>query len=152
MRQRILAAFEYAEAEEDIEKCKAWLRFVVGGGPTGVELAGTLAEIARHTLRNEFRRCDPTQAHVMLIETGPRVLSIFPEALSTKAQQQLERLVVDVRTGTAVINVDERAILLGAEPIAAKTVLWAAGVAASSLGAKLYISLKISRFQKETAQ
>lgn len=142
IRQRILSAFEQAEAEEDVEKRAAWLRFVVvGGGPTGVELAGTLAEIARHTLRNEFRRCDPTQAHVMLIEAGSRVLSTFPEALSSKAQQQLERLGVHVRTGAAVTGVDEHGITLGQEPLAAKTVLWAAGVAASPLGVKLGVPL-----------
>jgi len=142
IRQRILAAFEHAEAEEDLEKRAAWLRFVViGGGPTGVELAGTLAEIARHTLCNEFRRCDPTQAHVMLVEAGPRVLSTFPEILSIKAQHQLERLGVDVRTGAAVTNVDDNGITLGTESIVAKTVLWAAGVAASPLGAKLGVPL-----------
>jgi NADH dehydrogenase len=101
LRRKLLLAFERAEAENDPEKKAAWLSFaVVGAGPTGVELAGTLAEIARHTLRNEFRHIDPASARVRLVEAGPRVLSSFPERLSQKAREQLERLGVEVLTGT----------------------------------------------------
>src|SRR5687768_16748275 len=129
LRRRILTAFERAEAEPDAATRAAWLTFaVVGGGPTGVELAGTLAEIARHTLRAEFRRIDSRSARVLLLEAGPRVLSTFPETLSAKARVQLERLGVEVRTGTAVAAIDGDGVLLGAERIAARTVLWAAGV------------------------
>src|SRR5690606_7181515 len=93
IRRRILLAFERAEAEHDEAARQAWLTFaVVGGGPTGVELAGTLAEIARHTLKREFRRIDSRQARVLLLEAGPRVLSSFPESLSAKARRQLEKL------------------------------------------------------------
>ena len=103
IRRRLLLAFERAEAAQDEAERAAWLSFaVVGGGPTGVELAGTLAEIARKTLRREFRRIDPAQAKVRLIEAGPRVLSSFPEELSEKARAQLQKLGVEVVTGTAV--------------------------------------------------
>jgi len=115
---------------------------VVGGGPTGVELAGTLAEIARHTLKREFRNIDPADAKVRLLEAGPRVLASFPESLSNKARQQLEHLGVDVVTGTPVKAIDANGYVLGDSAlgdrfVAARTVLWAAGVAASPLGALL---------------
>ncbi|UXI69118.1 NAD(P)/FAD-dependent oxidoreductase [Tahibacter amnicola] len=142
IRRRILTAFERAEAEVDPERRRAWLNFVViGGGPTGVELAGTLAEIARHTLRREFRRADPTRARIVLVEAGTRVLSTLPEPLSQKARQQLERLGVEVQTGAPVTAVDADGISLGDERIEARTVLWAAGVAASPLGRSLGVSL-----------
>lgn len=103
IRRRVLTAFERAEASDDEAERAAWLHFaVVGGGPTGVELAGTLAEIAHKTLRREFRRIDPSQAKVRLIEAGPRVLASFPESLSEKARAQLQRLGVEVVTGTPV--------------------------------------------------
>ena len=138
IRARILAAFEHAEAEPDAELRQRWLNFVViGAGPTGVELAGTLAEIARHTLQHEFRRIDPRHARVMLIEAGPRVLSAFPPSLSARAQQQLERLGVAVRSGCAVTAVHADWLEAGGERIEARTILWAAGVRASSLGALL---------------
>ncbi len=138
IRRRVLTAFERAEAETDPVKRAAWLNFVViGGGPTGVELAGTLAEIARHTLRREFRRVDPAAARVLLVEAGPRVLSALPEDLSAKAAAQLGRLGVEVHTGRAVTTIDADGIALGDERIAARTVLWAAGVAASPLGQRL---------------
>jgi len=135
LRRRILLAFERAEnAASDAER-DAWLTFaVVGGGPTGVELAGTLAEIARHTLRDEFRRIDPARAHVQLIEAGPRVLTAFDEGLSAKAAQQLQRLGVQVLTGTPVQAIDAQGYTRGGERTAARTVIWAAGVAASPLG------------------
>jgi len=142
IRRKVLTAFERAEAESDAEKRAAWLNFVViGGGPTGVELAGTLAEIARHTLRREFRRVDPAAARVLLVEAGPRVLSALPETLSAKAAAQLGKLGVEVHTGRPVTAVDADGIALGEERIAARTVLWAAGVAASPLGRCLGASL-----------
>ena len=142
IRRRILLAFERAEAEDDPAVRAAWLTFaIVGGGPTGVELAGTLAEIARHTLHGEFRRVDPRQARVLLLEAGPRVLSTFPEALSEKARRQLARLGVEVRTGVPVAAIDDAGVQLGEERIAAHTVLWAAGVAASPLARDLGVPL-----------
>jgi NADH:ubiquinone reductase (H+-translocating) len=143
IRRRILTAFECAEAEPDPVARAAWLTFaVVGGGPTGVELAGTLAEIARHTLRGEFRRIDPGSARILLLEAGPRVLSTFPESLSQKARTSLQQLGVEVRTGVAVTSIDAGGVVLGDnEPIAARTVLWAAGVAASPLARSLDVLL-----------
>jgi NADH dehydrogenase len=138
IRRRILAAFEAAEREEDPARREAWLDFVViGGGPTGVELAGTLAEIARHTLRHEFRRIDPRGARVHLLEAGPRLLPAMPESLSASAQRQLERLGVRVRCGQAVTAISEGRVQLGDDQLASHCVLWAAGVQASALGAQL---------------
>ena len=142
IRRRILSAFERAEAEPDAETRRALLTFaIVGGGPTGVELAGNLAEIARHTLKHEFRRIDPRESRVLLLEAGPRVLSSFPESLSAKARAQLERLGVEVRTGIPVRSIDEEGVQLGGERIAARTVLWAAGVAASPLARSFGVEL-----------
>ncbi|UGB38336.1 NAD(P)/FAD-dependent oxidoreductase [Frateuria soli] len=138
IRRRVLLAFERAEREDDPAERRAWLNFVVvGGGPTGVELAGTLAEIARHTLPREFRRSNPHSARVVLVEAGPRLLAAFDPELSAKAQRQLERLGVEVRTGTAVTAIDGAGVRLGEAPMPAYTVLWAAGVAASPLGRRL---------------
>ena len=138
IRRRVLVAFERAEAAASADERAAWLSFaVVGGGPTGVELAGTLAEIARHTLRREFRRIDPALAKVRLLEAGPRVLAAFPEALSAKARAQLEKLGVEVVTGSPVEAIDAGGYRLGGQFVPARTVLWAAGVAASPLGALL---------------
>jgi len=138
IRRRLLLAFERAEAADTPGERTAWLNFaVVGGGPTGVELAGTLAEIARHTLRNEFRHIDPAEAKVRLIEAGPRVLSTFPESLSAKARAQLEALGVDVVNGTPVNAITGDGYVLGTTFVRAHTVIWAAGVAASPLGALL---------------
>ncbi len=138
LRRRILLAFEHAENATSEAERNAWLTFaVVGAGPTGVELAGTLAEIARHTLKNEFRRIDPAKAHVQLIEAGPRVLAGFPPQLSDKAATQLQRLGVQVLTGSAVQHIDAEGYVRGGGRVHAKTVLWAAGVAASPLGAML---------------
>ena len=142
LRRHLLLAFERAEAETDPAKRAAWLSFaVVGGGPTGVELAGTLAEIARHTLKNEFRHIDPSQARVRLVEAGPRVLASFPEALSEKARLQLEKLGVEVATGTPVSHIDSEGYRLGEHFVPAKTVVWAAGVAASPLARSLGVPL-----------
>jgi NADH dehydrogenase len=138
IRRRMLEAFEHAECENDPQARSDWLNFVIiGGGPTGVELAGTLAEIARHTLPREFRHSDPRSANIHLIEAGPRVLASMPESLSAKARSQLERLGVSVLTGQAVTGIDKGGVALGERRIAARTVLWAAGVAASPLGAQL---------------
>ncbi len=142
LRRKLLLAFERAEAEPDPAKKAAWLSFaVVGGGPTGVELAGTLAEIARHTLRNEFRHIDPASAKVRLVEAGPRVLSSFPEVLSLKARRQLEKLGVEVLTGTPVSDIDSQGFKLGEHFVPARTVVWAAGVAASPLARTLDVPL-----------
>ncbi len=138
IRARILIAFERAERETDPAKRAAWLTFVVvGGGATGVELAGTLAEIARHTLRGEFRRIDPHNARVVLVEGSERVLPPYPRELSEKARLQLERLGVTVWPSKLVTGIDADGVTLGADRLAAKTVLWAAGVAASPLGRTL---------------
>lgn len=142
LRRKLLLAFERAEAEPDPARKAAWLSFaVVGGGPTGVELAGTLAEIARHTLRNEFRHIDPASAKVRLVEAGPRVLSSFPEVLSLKARRQLEKLGVEVLTGTPVSDINGEGFQLGEQFIPARTVVWAAGVAASPLARTLDVPL-----------
>jgi NADH dehydrogenase len=142
IRRRILSAFERAEAEADPDARRAWLTFaIVGGGPTGVELAGTLAEIARHTLEREFRRIDPREARVLLLEAGRRVLASFPESLSAKARRQLGKLGVEIRTGMPVAAIDGEGVTLGAERIVARTVLWAAGVAASPLARSLGVEL-----------
>lgn len=138
IRRRVLVAFERAEREDDPVPRQAWLNFViVGGGATGVELAGTVAEIARHTLPREFRRADPRRANVLLVEAGPRLLPAFDEDLSDKARRQLEKLGVEVRLGTSVTDIDASGVMLGDAPYAARTVLWAAGVAASPLGRRL---------------
>jgi NADH dehydrogenase len=138
IRRRVLSAFERAERESDPAKRAAWLTFVVvGGGATGVELAGTFAEIARHTLSGEFRRIDPHTARVVLVEGTGRVLPPYPPELSAKAQLQLERLGVTVWPGRMVTGIDADGVSLGAERIACKTVIWAAGVASSPLGATL---------------
>jgi NADH:ubiquinone reductase (H+-translocating) len=143
IRRRILLAFERAERETDPARRAAWLTFVVvGGGATGVELAGTLAEIARHTLPGEFRRFDPRSARVMLLEAGPRVLPPYAPDLSEKARRQLERLGVGVFLEKKVTGVDAGGVQIGEEKIAARTVLWAAGVAASPLARTLGVPLE----------
>ncbi|WP_407353103.1 NAD(P)/FAD-dependent oxidoreductase [Luteimonas sp. R10] len=142
LRRRLLTAFERAEAEPDPTQRAAWLDFaIVGGGPTGVELAGTLAEIARHTLRDEFRRIEPATARVRLIEAGPRVLPSFPERLSERARRQLERLGVEVLTDAPVTGIDADGCHLGERLVPARTVVWAAGVAASPLARTLGVPL-----------
>jgi len=142
IRSRILLAFERAEREGDPARRAAWLTFVViGAGATGVELAGTLAEIARQTLAGEFRRFDPRNARVVLVEGTDRVLPPYPPALSEKARLQLERLGVTVWLGKRVTGVDPGGVAIGAERLDAKTVLWAAGVASSPLGASLGVPL-----------
>jgi len=142
LRRRLLLAFERAEVETDPARRDAWLSFaIVGGGPTGVELAGTLAEIARHTLKREFRHIDPASAKVRLLEAGPRILSSFPESLSAKARKQLERLGVEVVTGSPVDSIDAEGYRLGDVFVPARTVVWAAGVAASPIAQSLGVTL-----------
>src|SRR5215475_2278233 len=126
----------------DVAEQRALLTFVVvGGGPTGVELAGALAEIARQTIARDFRVIDPTKARVVLVEGGPRVLASFPPSLSDRARRALERIGVEVRTGSIVTRVTADAVWLGGEQIRARTVLWAAGVAAAPLARTLGVSL-----------
>jgi NADH:quinone reductase (non-electrogenic) len=134
IRRRILLAFERAEREADPVRRRELLTFVlVGGGPTGVELAGTLAEIARQTLRDEFRSIDTSAARIVLVEAGPTILQTFPETLRAAARRALEHLQVEVREHTAVTDIDAHGVWLGQERLDAGTVLWAAGVAASPL-------------------
>jgi NADH dehydrogenase len=151
IRRRILLAFEAAEKETDAQRRAEWLTFVViGGGPTGVEMAGTLAEIARHTLPGEFRRIDPASARILLLEGGSRVLQAMPEDLSLRAREQLEKLGVQVRLDARVTGIDARSVEV--EPgsggdsytIGTRCVVWAAGVAASPLGRQLAQSLGVA--------
>lgn len=138
IRRRVFFAYEAAEHEADKTVRSAWTTFVVvGGGPTGVEMAGALAEIATHTLEHDFRRIDPKEARILLLEGAPRVLGAYPEALCAKAQRQLERLGVEVRVGSRVTEIDRDGVKLGDERIMARTVVWAAGVAASPLAKSL---------------
>jgi NADH dehydrogenase len=142
IRRRVLLAFEHAERETDPARRAAWLTFVViGAGATGVELAGAFAEIARHTLRGEFRRFDPRNARVVLVEGSERVLPTYPPDLSERARLQLERLGVTVWLGRTVTGIDAEGVRIGADRLAAHTVVWAAGVAASPLGASLGAAL-----------
>jgi NADH dehydrogenase len=138
IRRRVLLAFERAEREPDAARRAALLTFVViGGGPTGVELAGALAEIARRSLARDFRHFDPSSARVILVEGGPTILSSFPERLRQSAQRDLQRIGVEVRTGARVTDVADGRVTIGEDHIDAETVLWAAGVAASPLGRTL---------------
>ena len=138
IRRRVLLTFELAERQAIAGEASGPLNFVVvGGGPTGVELAGTLAEICRHVLAHEFRSIDPSMARIILLEGGPRVLPAYPEDLSRSAQEQLERLGVEVRTSALVTAVEPGAVRIGDTRLVAAVVLWAAGVAASPLGKML---------------
>ena len=132
IRRRVLSAFEKAEVEPDPAVRQALLTFViVGAGPTGVELAGTIAELAHQTMAGEFRALNTKEARVILVEAGPRALAAFPEDLSDYARRALERLGAQIRTGQAVTACDADGVSLGDERIPAKTVIWAAGVQAS---------------------
>ena len=138
IRRRVLLAFERAERESDAVRRDALLTFVlVGGGPTGVELAGAMAEIAHQSLAKDFRHIDPSSSKIVLLEGGPTVLSTFPEPLSAAARHDLEHLGVDVRTNTIVTRIGPGFVEAGQTRIAAETILWAAGVAASPLGQTL---------------
>ncbi|HEU0274347.1 MAG TPA: NAD(P)/FAD-dependent oxidoreductase [Candidatus Udaeobacter sp.] len=138
LRRRILLAFEYAEKIDDEAARKAAMTFVIiGGGPTGVEMAGAIAEISRHTLAKDFRHIDPSQARVILIEGDRRLLSAFPEDLSRSAQKQLADLGVDVRTNTRATNLTEAGVQIGDEFIPCRVKIWAAGNNASFVGKTL---------------
>jgi NADH dehydrogenase len=138
IRRRVLLAFELAERQVAAGESGFPLNFVVvGAGPTGVELAGTLAEISRHALLHEFRAIDPKSTRILLIEGGPRVLPTYPEELSSSAQEQLQKLGVEVHTSAMVTAVEPGAVRVGETRLAAAVILWAAGVAASPLGKKL---------------
>ncbi len=140
IRHNILYGFEAAERETDPERRRAWLTFViVGGGATGVELAGALGEIARETLKNDFRAIDPKDARILLLDGGPRLLTTFPEDLSRQAEQELTQLGVRVRTGVIVTDVDADGVAFrkadgSVEHLPAKTVLWAGGVHVGGFG------------------
>jgi NADH dehydrogenase len=143
LRGRILSAFEAAELEEDEERRRAWMTFVVvGAGPTGVEMAGQIAELARDTLRHDFRAIDPRDGRILLVEVADRVLTSFPPSLSHKAARSLEHLGVTPKLERTVVGIDDHAVTIEAaggapERIPARTVIWAAGVTASGLAARL---------------
>jgi NADH:ubiquinone reductase (H+-translocating) len=142
IRRRVFLAYESAEREDDPARRREWLTFVViGAGPTGVEMAGSLSEIARHSMPDDFRRIDPRQARVILLEGMDRVLPPYPPVLSEKARRQLERLGVEVRTGARVTGIDANGVTIGDERIATHTVVWAAGVEASPLARSLGVPL-----------
>jgi NADH:ubiquinone reductase (H+-translocating) len=135
LRRNILLAFEAAEIETDQDRRRALLTFVlVGAGPTGVEMAGAIAELAHRALVSDFRHIDPASARIILVEAGPRILATFPEKLARKAHKALNRLGVEVRTGAAVEHIDAEGVIIAGEPLAAKTVIWTAGVTASLAG------------------
>ena len=142
IRSRVLLAFEAAEREEDGLKQAAWLTFVVvGGGPTGAELAGALSEIARQTMLRNFRRINPSSAKVILIEGRDRVLPLYPQKLSKSAEQQLGKLGVEVMKNAVVTHLDDHKVCIGEKTIPTRTVLWAAGVQASPLAKSLGVPL-----------
>jgi NADH:quinone reductase (non-electrogenic) len=142
VRGRIFGAFEVAELEEDAERRSAWLTFVVvGAGPTGVEMAGQIAELSRYSLPSNFRRIDTAAARIVLLDAAPRILSTFDERLARRAASKLERMGVEIKTGTRVTGMDAAGVELttssGVERLAAMTKIWSAGVQASSLGEML---------------
>jgi len=142
IRRRVLIAYEEAEREADSDCRKQWMTFVVvGGGPTGVEMAGSLAEIAHDTLRRDFRHIDPDEARVILVEGEPRVLPAYQEKLSASAKRQLEKLGVEVQLAAYVTGIDATGVNIGPQRIGARTVVWAAGVAASPLARSLGVPL-----------
>jgi NADH dehydrogenase len=142
IRARLLSAFEMAERERDPARQREWLTFaIIGGGSTGVELAGALADIARRTLVRDFRHFSPASARIVLLEGAPRILPTYPPDLSDAARRRLEAMGVEVRTGALVSEVDQCGVVAGGERIAARTMLWSAGVAASPLGRSLGVPL-----------
>ncbi len=142
IRRRVLEAFEAAERAQDAASRRRLLTFVVvGGGPTGVELAGAIGEMSRYTLARDFRSIDPRQTRVVLVEAGPRILPSFDENLAARAARDLESLGVQVWTGAPVTEVSAEGVTIGEEKLAAATVLWAAGVKASDIGSTLGVPL-----------
>jgi NADH dehydrogenase len=142
IRRRVLLAYEAAEREDDPDRRQDWLTFVVvGGGPTGVELAGALAEISRHVLTRDFRRIDPRKARVVLIEAGPRILPAYLPELSERAAQRLRRMGCEVLLGTPVTRVDPDGVIAGDHHIRSRCVIWAAGVAPSPIARSLGVPL-----------
>jgi NADH dehydrogenase len=142
IRRRVLLSFELAERETDPTRRRELLTFVIiGAGATGVEMAGALAEISRHALVRDFQNIDPSQARILLLEGADKVLPTFAEKLSLKARRSLEKLGVEIRTGTRVTNIDETGVYIGEERIAARTMIWAAGVAASPVARSLGVEL-----------
>jgi NADH:ubiquinone reductase (H+-translocating) len=146
IRRRVLVAYEAAEREVDAAEVTNWMTFVViGGGPTGVEMAGALAEISRRVLERDFRKIDPGKARIILIEAGPKVLPAMSPESSASARRQLERLGVEVITDSPVTAVDDRGVVHGGTRLDSRTVIWAAGVAASPLGKTLGADVKLDR-------
>jgi NADH dehydrogenase len=142
IRRRMLLAYEIAERESDPDVRRRLLTFVViGGGPTGVEMAGAIAEIARHTLAHEFRSISTAQSRIVLVEAGPSILATFPEDLRQAARRSLERLHVEVWASSPVTGIDARGVSMGDRRLDAGTVIWAAGVAASPLAQSLGVPL-----------
>ncbi len=142
IRRRVLLAFERAERETEPLRRRELLTFVIiGAGPTGVEMAGALAGISRHTLAKDFQNINPSHARILLLEGLPHVLPVYPERLSEKARRALERLGVEVRTDTRVTHLDETGVYIGEEHIPARTIIWAAGVAASPVARSLGVEL-----------
>ncbi len=135
IRRKILLAFEAAEMETDPEKIKELLTFVlVGAGPTGVEMAGAIAELAHKSLATDFRHIDTTSTRIILLEATPRILAAFPKSLARKSQKKMNHMGIEVRTGALVSAIDEHGVVAGGERIAAKTIIWTAGISASSAG------------------
>ncbi|HLY75300.1 MAG TPA: NAD(P)/FAD-dependent oxidoreductase, partial [Planctomycetota bacterium] len=142
IRRRLLLAFERAERESDPERQREWLTFIiVGGGPTGVELAGAIVEISRRVLIQDFRSIDPSRARILLLEAGARILPTFPPDLSEKAREHLAALGVEVRLQAPVTGIGRQSVSIGEERVAARTVVWAAGVAASPVAKSLGVRL-----------
>ena len=142
MRRRILLAFEKAEREPEEKRRRELLTFlVIGGGPTGVELAGAIAEISRQVMARDFRAINPREARVLLVEAGPRILAAYPEDLSAKAEASLAGLGVEIRKGAPVTSISGKEVQIGGETIATETTLWAAGVEASPLAKTLGVKL-----------
>jgi len=151
IRRRILQAFEQAETSKDEDLRRALMTFVVvGAGPTGVEMAGAIAELARHTLKGEFRRINPASARIILAEAGPYVLTAFPKKLSQVALKDLEKIGVEVKTGQAVSSCEAHQVIIGNDIIPCRTIIWAAGVRASSAATWLQAATdKAGRVQVE---
>jgi NADH dehydrogenase FAD-containing subunit len=151
IRDRILRAFEYAEMEDDPAKHRDLLTFIlVGGGPTGVELAGAIAELRRYTLSSDFRRVKPDTARIILVQSGPRILPSFHEDLAKSAHQHLEKMGVEIRTGAKVTQVDAQGVFVNGERIPSRTVVWTAGVTPSPVGKWLGVPVEKGRVKVDS--